>query len=368
MTRKLASIQRVVKVEPIEGADMIEKITVLGWELVAKKSEFKVGDLCVYFECDSILPPHLIFEFLQPRRYRVRTIKLRKQISQGIAMPISILYEFGYKNSPSLSEGYDVTEMIGVIKYDPERSVENPIVRFLMNYAIFRMIYFFIEGRKPKGGFPSFVPKTDEERIQNIPNIAHKHHGKQFYYAEKLDGQSCTFFHNSKLNNPLKPWQKDQSFGVCSRNLWLKKESDSNWWRIAKQFDIKNKLKDLNKKTGKNYAIQGEIVGEGIQKNKYGIKGLDFYVFSIFDIDSQKYVNLNVKENVIKFLGLKSVPYMDEFTMDKEIHNVHYFVRQSKMNSTLKNVLAEGVVFRCVNDEHISFKAINPDFLLKNDE
>lgn len=371
--RHLATIQKVVDVEAIDGADNIEKITVLGWELVAKKGEFKPGDFCVYFEIDSVLPKHEMFSFMLKRKYRVKTAKFMKRISQGMAMPTSILPKFGYFGK--ISEGIDLTEKIGVKKYDPQAEAEqkqsgntkarNWFVDYMFRYESFRKVYFFLFPVK-KGNFPSFIPKTDEERVQNIPWIAKKNHDTSWYATEKMDGQSLTVFVNSKMNNPLKPWI-DFSFGVCSRNLWLKKQNDSTWWTIAKQHDLEKKMKSL----GRNIAIQGEIIGEGIQKNKYKITGIEFYAFSAFDIDKKRYLNREEKKDLFskECLDLKTVPEIFTFEMDETTHGVKWFVEASKMKSKRNcKTVAEGLVFRCIDDDSKSFKAINPEFLLKHDE
>ncbi|MFA7287461.1 MAG: RNA ligase family protein [Melioribacteraceae bacterium] len=368
--RHLATIQRIANIEPIEGADKIEKATILGWELVVKKGEFNVGDFCCYFEIDSQLPRHLIFEFMQPRKYRVRTIKLRKQISQGLALPVSILQEFGYKEH--FVEGTDISEIIGVTKYDPEMKIEkesnepkynNKFVKFGMQFWLFRKGYMFLFP-KLKGNFPEWIPKTDEERIQNMPWISRKYHGHAFYATEKLDGQSLTIFYNKKLNKWWRPWIRN-AFGVCSRNLWIKNENNSTWWTIAKRYEFKKKLKNLNL----NIAIQGEIVGEGIQKNKYKLEGIEFFAFSVYDIDEKRYLSKREKAEVFIHLGLKEVPHHSLLMMDGDAHDVRHFVNLSKMKSALnEEAIAEGLVFRHITEDKISFKSINPEFLLKNDE
>ncbi len=365
--RKLASVQKIANIEPIEKADRIELITVLGWQCVGKKGEFEVGDLCVYFEIDSILPDMLLFDFMRPRKFKVKTARFRKQISQGLVMPISILKTFDF--DLNIKEGLDVTDLIGVKKYDPEKIIEfkstkkqNQCTKYFMKYKSFRRLYSFIFPRT-KGEFPDFIKKTDEERIQNNPNISTKHDGEQFYFSEKLDGQSCSIFYNSNLDRWFRPWQNN-SFGVCSRNIWKKHPDNSNWWKIVKQKNIQKKLTKYCKKNNINLAVQGEIIGPGIQKNRYQLKELDFYIFNVFNIDSQKYFTVNEKNMLCVDLDLKVVPFYDSFVMDKNIHNVKWFIDHSDRKSVLYDTLQEGFVCRKVNDENISFKIINPKYLL----
>lgn len=359
--RKLASIQKVVSLEPIEGADRIEKATVLGWELVTKKGEFNVGDLCVYIEIDSQVPERPEFEFLRERKFRVRTIKLRKQISQGLALPLNILPKDTYK------EGQDVTSLLGIKKYDPQAEQEqkliqekidrnnNKIEKFLCRYSWFRKIFF----RPKKGGFPSFIKKTDETRLQNIPNILQKEKDTIFQVTEKIDGQSGTYF---LIKNSHKLFGKKYTFGVCSRNLHLPTPNNSSYWTIAKQYNIEKVLHSL---IGDNQFIvlQGEILGEGIQGNKYKIKGYDFYAFNLIYPDKQ--IDTVTMTNILKEHDIKSVHILD--TNFKLKDTVPEMVEYAKGKSFLLPILREGVVIRNY-DKNISFKVINPDFLLKNKE
>ena len=195
MERKLASVQRIVSLSPIEGADQILKAVVLGWELVvAKKDNFKVGDLVIYCEVDSIMPDRPAFEFLRERKFRIKTIKLRGQVSQGICFPLSILPY----NPMKYSEGRDVTDILGVIKYDPQAEFErketlrlasidkNRMTKFLKRYAWYRNLFF----KPTRIPFPAFIRKTDEDRIQLFPNACEQWKGVSFTITEKVDGQS----------------------------------------------------------------------------------------------------------------------------------------------------------------------------------
>ncbi len=325
--RKLASIQRISKLEPIEGADSIVKATVLGWQLVVKKGEFKEGDLCVYCEIDSILPEKPEFEFLKPRKMRIRTIKLRGQISQGICFPLSIL-----PDDVEIEEGKDVTEILGITKYEP------PIPANLEGVA--------------KGRFPSFIPKTDETRVQVLQDVLDKYKGETFFYTEKLDGSSATYYYN------------EGAFGVCSRNLELLETEENTLWKLAREQKIEEKLKSLNK----NIAIQGEIIGESVQGNKYKLRGQHIYFFNVYDIDEHRFLNLDEFESFFKNLELKTVPLLERNY--KLSNNIEELVELATGKSVLADVQREGIVLRPVkeivdNTGRISFKAINPRFLLK---
>ena len=325
--RKLASIQKISKLEPIEGADSIVKATVLGWQLVVKKDEFNIGDLCVYCEIDSILPEKPEFEFLKPRKMRIRTIKLRGQISQGICFPLSIL-----PPDVKIEEGKDVTDILEITKYEP------PIPASLEGIA--------------KGKFPSFIPKTDEARVQVLQDILDKYKGETFFYTEKLDGSSATYY------------LYDGQFGVCSRNLELIETEENTLWKLAREHKIEEKLKSLNK----NYAIQGEIIGESVQSNKYNLRGQDIWFFNVYDIDEHRFLDFEEFVFFFKNLNLKTVPVLE--TNYELSGNIEELVRLSVGKSVLNDVQREGIVLRPLKEiedssGRISFKAINPKFLLK---
>lgn len=332
--RKLASIQKIRMIEPIEGADAIVKASVLGWELVIRKDEFKVNDLCVYCEIDSVLPDKPEFAAIRAKANRIKTIRLRGQISQGICFPVSIL-----PNDLVVIEDMDVTEILGIVKYEP------PIPANLAGDV--------------KGLFPSFMPKTDETRVQVLQKSLDKYLGSLCYVAEKLDGSSVTYF------------CKDGVFGVCSRNLELERDEANSMWKFVIETNLEEKLLALNK----NICIQGEIIGEGIQKNKYKIKGQTIYFFNVFDIDAYRYFNIDELKALMVNLNLKHVPILEE---NYELsNNIDELILKSKLKSTLnKEAIAEGIVIRPMTETidkynlqgRVSFKVINPDFLIKYDE
>ncbi len=337
--RNLASIQKIKALEPIEGADAIEIARVLGWQLVVKKGEFKIGDLMVYVEIDSLMPDIPAFEFLKSRGMRIKTIKLRGQISQGICFNLSIL-----PSDFEISEGVDCTDTLGIIKYEP------PIPACLNGVA--------------KGKFPSFIPKTDETRVQVLQNILDKYKGEKCVISEKVDGSSTTYF----LNNG--------EFGVCSRNLELIEDEENSYWKVARELDIENKLR----KFGRNIALQGELVGEGIQSNKLKLKGQKILFFNVFNIDERTYMNFSEMRNFISDLALELVPIINiEYQLQNDIAAI---VSMATIKSLIcKDAWAEGIVIRpyfekqdssflneTTHMDRISFKAINPEFLLKYGE
>ena len=357
--RQLATIRKISDIRPIENADKIEVAQIDGWECVIKKGEFAVGDLAVYIEIDSIVPERPEFEFLRDRKFRVKTIKLRRQISQGLAMPVSILPIGNYKL------GDDVTDILGIKKHDPQAEQErllrqndkkrSPLVRWLMKFSIFRKLFF---KSKRRGGFPEWIVKTDQERIQNktIMFEKEKANGTKFVVTEKLDGQSATYFLK-------KVGRKKFEFGVCSRNVYLGKPDSSSYWTIAKQLNIEKALLAL---IGDHDSIvlQGEIIGSGIQGNKYKVSGYDFYAFDLIYPTGK--VSYHQMLNSLMNFEIKSVPYIESAFQLKD--TIAEMVDYAKGNSKLlRSQKREGLVWRC-SKPNISFKVINPEFLLATEE
>lgn len=352
--RKLASIQIVNAVEPIANADAIERIRVLGWWVVVKKGAHQAGDKIVYCEIDSLLPETPDFEFLRassfklaqfdfdgalvlPPGFRIRTVRLRGQVSQGICFPLSILPA----DAPT-EEGADVTELIGVRKWEPPLPVG-------------------LRGRV-KGGFPGFLSKTDETRVQVLEPVLQRHRGKMFYVTEKLDGTSFTAF------------LRQGQFGICSRNLWMDETDESNVLvRVARALHLEEKCRAAREKLGFDLAIQAEVIGPGIQKNKYALKAVTLRAFNVFNIDTGRLLDHADMLAVLAEVGLESVPQLGTIVLN---HTVDEIVAFSEGKSVLNpQVQREGVVLRPLVEEYdedvggrLSFKAINPKFLLKYDE
>lgn len=338
--RKLASIQEILEINDIEGADNIQVATVLGWQCVMKRDEFKVGNKIVFCEIDSLFPSDdERFSFLERVKYRIKTIKLRGQISQGLILPLSFLSDNLLKNGVEIDQ--DVTEDLKITKY------EKPIFNggnggFIGGYT--------------KGNFPSFLRKTDETRIQTfIANINRKINKENLVnlfceIREKLDGTSATYY------------IKDGEFGVCSRNLEIKESEESIYWKMAKKYNIEEILRSQDI----NIAIQGEIIGVGIQGNKYKLNDNQLFIFSLFDIDNYKYLTPSELTDFCKENNLNQCPFMYNILLHNDIK---WWINSSSFKSKLNNTtIAEGIVIRLLNDSEFSFKVINPQFLLKNDE
>jgi len=345
MERKLATVRKIKEIKPIEGADLIELAIVDGWQVVVAKSvEHKVGDKIVYCEIDSFLPIREEFEFLRKSSYkkmgdqegfRLKTIKLKNTLSQGLILPYSVLPVAQFATANDLPEGMDVSEMLGIIKYDP------PIPAQLAG--------------KVKGNFPSFLIKTDEERIQNLEKeyqewvFSSKH---QFYATEKIDGSSFTCY------------VKDGVFGVCSRNLELEETDDNTFWQIARKLDLENKLKSL----GRNICAQGEMVGSGIQGNHYRKQEQTVLFYNIYFIDEMKYATYYEFVKILDEFDLDSVPILSlafQFPIDENGQfTTAALLKFAEGKSVLnKEVEREGLVIRSL-DRSISFKAISNVFLL----
>lgn len=344
--RKMASIQIIRDITPIEGADAIVLAHINGWAAVVKKGEFSVGQYVVFCEIDSWVP-HEIAPFLckgkEPREYlgikgeRLRSVKLRGQLSQGLILPINVLPLADY------AEGEDVSEKLGIVKYEPPVPVQ-------------------LAGQV-KGNFPSLVSKTDEERVQNIRDLE-KYLDEVFVETEKLHGTSVSFVLN-----------ENGEMEVCSRNLSLKEDENNLYWKLAKKNDalsMLNSVKNYYEATGvsvKTVAIQGEGVGQGIQKGwEYGIKIPEFFLFTI-QVNGVKIAEEDF-QYISTTLGVKSVPQVRRATLRQLVGDA-----ENISSALLKRVegrslidgktIREGSVFRCFTDSSFSFKVVNNQFLLK---
>jgi len=338
--RKLASIQTVKYVKPIPEADSIETVGVLGWEVVSKKGEFKTCDTCVFFEIDSLLPDIPEFEFLRKscwndslKKYRLKTVKLRKQLSQGLALPTTV-----FPILAGLTAGADVTDILGVEKYEP------PIPAQIVGDA---------------RSFSWPISKTDEVRVQldDEYGFIERLTGEPYYISLKLDGTSSTF-----LIDP-----KDETYHVCGRNYSYKENDSHNFWTLSKKYNIEQGLRDLWNK-GLKIALQGECCGPGIQKNPLGLSSRDLFIFNVVDVSTNTKLCLKESIEIADQLGLKFVPIVDKgssfsytktdlLEMAKGKYKIHF-------SSAKESQDREGIVIRSLCGE-VSFKAINNDFLLK---
>lgn len=354
---KLASVQKVISLEPIEGAEFIEKATVLGWEIVVKKGEYKVGDLCAYIQIDTIVPELPEYEFLRERKFRVRTIKLRKQISQGLAVPLPV---------GKWKEGDDVTEILGVKKYEkpdnnPERYEKPRVPKVWYKKWIYLFKYNLLFKLFPKlqklsrSPFPkNLVSITDEERIQNTPKTLEHYKGKLFVVSYKLDGSSITIIHNKVLGK--------SKFRICSRRFELH-DKKNDWHKVFTETKFENEvLKLVNKFNTNDIIVQGEAIGK-FNGNHHNLQSEQIRLFNIY-VNGKR---LNQKEFTQVCLS-NNIPHCP---MYKEVilnHTLPEILKESEIKDLLNpNVDAEGLVWRCVED-NTSFKVINNKYLLKNNE
>lgn len=339
--RKMATIRKIDAIGPIEGADAIEVATVGGWKVVIKKGEFAVGDLAVYCEIDSWIPTE-IAPFLskgkEPREFegvkgeRLRTVKLRGQLSQGLLLPYNIL---PFDSQGVMVEGNDVSELMNIQKW--EMAVPAQLAG------------------QVRGNFPSVIPKTDQERCQNLVKeidsaiVA----GMAFEVTEKLEGSSMTCY------------LIDGEFGVCSRNLDLKRDENNTFWATAIAEDIEAKMREV----GDNFAIQGELIGPGVQGNIYKLTKPEFRVFDIYDIVAGDYITAAERQGQIQMMGLKHVPVLaakaklyDTLGV-KDVEDLLKFADGKSVMGDITGPWREGVVFKEVNGG-MTFKAISNVYLL----
>ena len=395
MDRKLAHIEKIAWIKSIEGADNIEKIGVLGWVLIAKKQEFNVGDLCCFFEIDSKLKETEWSKFLEPRHYKVKTFKLSKfgVISQGLALPISSIPELANKQ---WNVGDDVTELLEVkysVDEDNVRKAKgiNPNAqynsmaarhsklnkkkwfRWLMKRNWGKKLLFFFFGKKKDKplGFPTkfeYINKTDETRCEALDQDWLFSFKDPLIKTLKVDGTSGTFILERKN------FGKNEYY-VCSRNIRQltpdqKTYHDDNvYWNAEFKYHIKDFLQEMLKehKEWSYVCLQGEIAGEGIQKNPHGLTGINFFGFNFIDSVNGRWNSVKGKELCEQY-GIPWVPILD----------TNYYLPATMEELKLEadgpcdipgsKGLREGFVYRGIDNPKLSFKNVSRKYLLKHEE
>lgn len=343
--RQLATIRKIAEVQPIPNADKICAYRTDGWLIVDSVGKYNVGDLVVMCEIDSWVPtsiaPFLTKAGHEPKEFegvkgeRLRTIKLRGQVSQGLLLPLDVVVVLTETPKELMNEGDDVTEILGILKY------EKPLPAALAGMA--------------KGNFPSFIPKTDQPRIQNCTRQFEEILKDSWSITEKLDGSSMTVYVNFKEFDEEANAPKH---GVCSRNLDLKFDEANSFWEAAIKFDLIEKIAS----TGRSLAIQGELVGEGIQGNSYKLIGRQFFCFDIWDIDQQRYLLPTEMFSLCNDLEINTVPEVASvYTVDTDIAGL--LLKADGESLIGCGPKREGFVFKSNSKHDFSFKTISNTWL-----
>lgn len=400
--RELAYVVLIDGIEPIPGYDRVETAIVGGWHVIVQKDQFKVGDPAIYFEIDSKVPSDReCFAFLEKRKYKIKTLKMCKTISQGLLMHAE---DFGWKNSLDAdghaliydpkdnsriwyADGEDrfLTKELGVTYADDEDNqrkapsvdkykkmaqrhpniFRKPWARWLMKRPWGRKLMFMFFGKKKdkRNGWPSWVSKTDEERIENMPWIlADK--SATWIATEKIDGSSTTFTMRKGKFGKLE-------FYVCSRNVCFDSVDkpcyyDTNiYWEMAQKYDMYNVLKAIMELMPQLewVTIQGETFGEGVQKNNYDMNCHDFMAFNLITSDKGRWNSNDMKFLLENHYHVPCVPILDSnYKMPDTVEELRAYVNSE--TSTVNQKMKEGIVFRSL-DGIKSFKCVSPEYLLK---
>ena len=400
--RELAYVVLIDGIEPIPGYDRVEHAIVGGWRVIVQKDQFKVGDPAIYFEIDSRVPSDKeCFAFLEKRHYKVKTLKMCKTLSQGLLMHAD---DFGWtagdgleftEKSPYImddekmvhfatGESRFLTKKLGVTYADDEdnqrkapsvdkykkMAQRHPTVfkkawaRWLMKRAWGRKLMFFFFGKKKdkKNSWPSWVQKTDEERIENMPFVLNNKN--PWIATEKIDGSSTTF-------TMKRGKHKKKDFYVCSRNVCFDSVDkpcyyDTNiYWEMAQKyhmFEVLSQLLDVLP-AAEWVTIQGETYGEGVQRNTYGLTGHDFMAFNLITSDKGRWNSCEMKEILEKGYNIPCVPILnDSYILPDTVEELREYVNSQP--STINGEMKEGIVFRTPDGIH-SFKCVSPEYLLK---
>lgn len=350
--RKLVTIRNITNILPIKDADMIEEIVVDGWSVVAQKGIHSIGDTVVYFEIDSFLPESdkrfesfMKFgtqEFNGVRGHRVKTKRLRGVYSQGIIIP---LQEFPEIVNAELDVDY--SELLDVIKYERQE---------VTGYT-----------GDAKGSFPWFLRKSDQERIQNLYNKLSNSDIKDEYFVGtlKMDGSSITVFYVDGER------YENQGFGVCSRNQELKVNLETplpdqgKFLQGAINSNLFDKAKQLSEMYGGYYAIQGELVGAGIQGNFEKFEQYEVFAYNILDIERQDFVSYAQFEEMAEAVGLQCVPviYEAQQILQQPLNKILEMADGKGLRASYR----EGIVWKQVAGGNCQFKAISNKYLNKED-
>ena len=306
--KNVATVQRIVNIRKHPNADTLSLGTVLGWQVVFnhEQNAYQDGDLLVYIEIDSVLPEKPEFEFLRNKHFRVRPIRLRGEPSNGLCMPLNILpeKENGYE------VGEDVTEVIGATHY------EKPVPAELAGQVL--------------GRLPGFIIKTDEDNLRSYPEALPELYGREYYITRKDDGTSGTFY------------VVDSHFGVCSRNLELKDSETNTFWKMARQYEIEKHIRNFF--GGQKIAVQGEVVGPGINGNQLGLTQHELHLFAIQFIEERTYATFVQLET---FCNETAIPMVTLIRMgDKFNDSIESLVKLANAQRYPNGKPAEGIVIR----------------------
>lgn len=345
--RKLASIQRIWKIEPIEGADKIELAHVLGWQCVVNKGQFQPMDVGVYFEIDSFLPIRPEFEFMRTSSYKktdimgegfkLRTMRFRGQISQGLLLPLSSFPEI----PADMELGADVTELLGVRKWEIEERATT--------------------GGTVIGNLPYDIPHTDETRVQENPELIKAFAGLEYYISTKMDGSS----HSIGVD--------ENGFHVTGHNYEYKDDGSSSFYELVKARKYQEKVESFVKENGlSTLTIQGELCAPGIQQNRLRLTKPEWYVFTVRE--NGKRVGLKRMMEICEALGMEYVP-IEEIGIDlpSKYPTVESLLDRAD-GEYPKGGKKEGIVIRPTEPVYcqlisasLSMKVVSNKYLLKNE-
>ncbi len=396
MGRALAHIEIISNIKPIENADNIALATILGWQVIVKKNEFKVGDKCVYIEIDSLCPKEdERFAFLESKKYKVKTMKLGKKfgspISQGLALPLNEFPEIADKDI-----GTDVTDTLKITYYsaddrqrksnktDPNAKYKSMAARhpklakkkwfrWMMKKNWGKKLLFLLLGNKKDKSltFPTkfeFITKTDEERCENLNQDLLFNYNKPLIQTLKVDGTSSTYILERKRFNKFE-------FYVCSRNIRQLTpdqkcyHKDNVYWEAEYKYHIRDFLqKQLKNHPEWNYVcLQGEIAGENIQGNPHKLKGLNFFGFNFIDSDNGRWNSIKSK-TLCESYGIPWVPIISENYYLPSTMEELKLEADGNCDIPGSSGLREGFVYRGIDDVNFSFKNVSRQYLIKKGE
>lgn len=393
--RKLVTLRQVTEILPIEGADFIELALLDGWQCVVKKGEFQVGAIGVYFEIDSFLDhtkPQ--FAFLAPRAIkwngkegaRIKSMKLKGNLSQGLLLPLSAWPDVYDDDGKPMEQGLEgaVVDMMGVDQYTLDEANDQLDLTTAFGVDKWEKLLPANLSGTARGNFPSYIRKTDQERVQNLPRLYDKYGDDEFQVSQKLDGSSMTGYivgPDSRYHEPVNAREggdvfidpdvdRSTIYGVCSRNLDLVDTEGNAFWEAAKAYGVHLRAEAIAAYLETPaIAIQGELIGQGIQQNHEKVEGPnEFHVYDIFDIERQRYVHPLIVAEMCEKFGLTHVPIIHESIKLSDYAKDRAEILQKAVGPSIRQKIGEGKVFKLLSDtDDFSFKAISDVYLLKTD-
>lgn len=324
---KDTTIEIVENVNKHPNAEKLSLCNILGFKCVTKLDQFTNGQKVVYVRPDTVFPEaDWATEYRKYSIKRVKAVRLRGEWSEGVIIPFEALPEDIYNQLKDCVVGDEVSEVLGITHYEPPQP----------------------QDLSAKGGLPMGIPKTDEERFENMRFLSY---GEVVDVQLKIDGQSCSYYYNYDT----------KEFGVLGRSLEIKPEAINRYTDNVLTYDIETKLRAYGEAQQLSLTIRGESYGAGLQgheHNPHAKMNKGWGMFSVFLIKEHEYAEKGHRyyfKNVAEEIGLPIAPMIEENVVLTPELVEKYSVGITELNGKV----FEGVV---IKTNTYSFKIINKNY------